>query len=321
MNITVLDGNTLNPGDLTWEGFENIGNLTVYDLTPESMVVERGRDSEVLITNKTKITREILKNLPKLRYIGILATGYNVVDTEAAAEAGVTVCNIPAYSTMSVAQHIFSLILALTNMSEYYSIQNKAGRWECCKDFSYADFPLIELAGKRMGIVGYGNIGQATAKIAKAFGMEVSVLSSKPQSELDGVKKESLEDLFRNCDVIALCCPLTPENSGMVNVDLISLMKPTAILINTSRGGLVNEKDLADALNSGKIYGAGVDVLSCEPPKQDNPLLRARNCIVTQHIAWATKEARERCMQIAVSNLESYLAGKPVNVVAAPVLP
>lgn len=321
MNITVLDGNTLNPGDLTWEGFENIGNLTVYDLTPESMVVERGRDSEVLITNKTKITREILNQMPKLRYIGILATGYNVVDTKAAAEAGVTVCNIPAYSTMSVAQHIFSLILALTNMSEYYSIQNKAGRWECCKDFSYTDFPLIELAGKRMGIVGYGNIGQATAKIAMAFGMEVSVLSSKPQSELDGVKKESLEDLFSNCDVIALCCPLTPENSGMVKVDLISLMKPTAIFINTSRGGLVNERDLAEALNSGKIYGAGVDVLSCEPPKQDNPLLRARNCIVTQHIAWATKEARERCMQIAVSNIEAFLAGKPVNVVAAPALP
>lgn len=315
MKITVLDGNTLNPGDLSWKPFEDIGELTVYDLTPPELVVERGRDSEVLILNKTRITREHLSQLPKLKYIGILATGYNVVDIDAASELGVTVTNIPAYSTMSVAQHIFSLILALTNRSEYYSIQNKSGRWECCRDFSYTDFPLIELDGKRFGIIGYGNIGKAAARIAKAFGMEVSVYSSKPQEQLPGLKKESLEDLFADCDIIALCCPLTDRNAGMVNASLISRMKPSAIFINTSRGGLVNEADLAAALNSGKIYGAGVDVLSVEPPTCDNPFLHARNCIVTQHIAWATKEARQRCMDMAASNLTAYLSDAPVNVV------
>lgn len=315
MKITVLDGFTLNPGDLSWEPLEKLGELTVFDRTSEELVVARGLDSEVLITNKTKITREHFMLLPKLKYIGVLATGFNVVDTEAASEAGVVVTNIPAYSTMSVAQHIFSLILTITNHTEYYSEQNRLGRWENCEDFSYTDFPLIELDGKRLGIVGYGNIGHAVAKLASAFGMNVSVFSSKRQEDIPEVKKESLEGIFRDCDIVCLCCPLNDETAGMVNKKTLSLMKPSSILINTGRGGLVNENDLAKALNSGAIYAAGVDVLSSEPPTADNPLLRAKNCIVTQHIAWATKEARERCMSMAASNLKAFLEGKPINVV------
>lgn len=313
MNITVLDGFTLNPGDLSWEPLEKLGNLTVYDRTPRELVVERCRGAEAVFTNKTFITADDIAALPGLKYIGVFATGYNVVDVEAATKAGVIVTNIPAYSTMSVAQHIFSLILTVSNHSEYYAMKNRDGAWASCRDFSYTDFPLFELDGKRLGIVGYGNIGHAVARIAKAFGMEVCVTSSKPQEAIPEVRKMDLDTLFSECDIVCLCCPLAPDTKEMVNSRLLSKMKKTAILINTGRGGLVRERDLADALNEGRIYAAGVDVLSSEPPKADNPLLQARNCFVTQHIAWATIEARRRCLQIAVDNLRAYLDGHPVN--------
>lgn len=315
MNIIILDGFTLNPGDLSWEPIKKLGKLTVYDRTPKEDVVARSRDAEVLFTNKTVITAEEIRQLPKLKYIGVFATGYNVVDVKAAAEAGVTVTNIPAYSTMSVAQHIFSLILTISNHSEYYAMKNREGAWTCCRDFSYTDFPLFELDGKRLGIVGYGHIGHAVARVAKAFGMKVAVFSSKPQEEIPEVEKMSLDELFSECDIICLCCPLAPDTKEMVNSRLLSKMKKTAILINTGRGGLVKEQDLADALNSGRIYAAAVDVLSTEPPKAHNPLLSARNCYVTQHIAWATVEARRRCLTIAADNLAAFLAGTPQNVV------
>lgn len=316
MNITVLDGFTLNPGDLSWNELEKLGNLTVYERTPSDLVVERAINSEIIFTNKTVITEEHIRLLPRLRYIGVFATGYNIVDVKAASEAGVTVCNVPAYSTDSVAQQIFSLILTITNHSEYYSEQNRLGRWTMSPDFAYTDFPLIELAGKTLGIVGYGNIGKATARIASAFGMHVRVVSSKPQEKLPEVVKTDVEDLFRLCDVVCMCCPLTDDNKGMINDSLLSLMKPSAIFINTARGGLVDEEALARALNEKRIYAAGVDVLSCEPPKENNPLLKARNCYITPHIAWATYEARVRCMKISVDNLKGFLDGKPLNVVS-----
>lgn len=316
MNITVLDGFTLNPGDLSWKPLEELGNLTVYERTPKELVVERSLGSEVLFTNKTVITAEDIAVLPDLKYIGVFATGYNVVDVEAAAKAGVTVTNIPAYSTMSVAQHIFSLILAITNHTEYYAERNRDGAWTSCADFSYTDYPMPELDGKRLGIVGYGNIGHAVAKIASAFGMRVCVDSSKPQSLIPEVEKMDRDSLFRECDIICLCCPLNADTRELINKDLLSKMKSSAILINTGRGGLVNEHDLAEALNFGRIYAAGLDVLSTEPPRPDNPLLKARNCFITQHIAWATKEARRRCLQIAVENLRAWIDGTPQNVVS-----
>lgn len=315
MKITVLDGFTLNPGDLSWSGFEKLGELEVFERTPDELVVDRAKDSEAIITNKTKINKCHLDKLPKLKYIGVLATGFNVVDIEAAKEAGIVVTNIPAYSTMSVAQHIFSLILSITNHTELYSIQNHLGKWTNCCDFSYTDHTLIELYGKKLGIIGYGNIGHAVARIARSFGMNVSVFSSKPQDEIPEVTKESMDGIFRTSDIICLCCPLNESTSGMINKDVLLKMKNSAILINTGRGGLVVEKDLAEALNGGQIYAAGVDVLSEEPPLQDNPLLNARNCIITQHIAWATREARERCMDMAVANLEAFQNNEPKNVV------
>ncbi len=315
MNITVLDGFTLNPGDLSWDSLAALGNLVVYDRTSADEVVQRALNSEILLVNKTVITEEHIRLLPNLKYIGVLATGYNVVDISAAAEAGVVVCNVPAYSTMSVAQQIFSLILTICNHTEYYSEQNRLGRWTASPDFSYTDFPLIELAGKRLGIVGYGHIGHAAARIAKAFGMEVLVVSSKPESELEGARKMDIESLFSESDIVCMCCPLTKDNAGIVNGRLLSKMKPSAIFINTARGGLVNEKDLAEALNDRRIYAAGLDVLSTEPPRSDNPLLTARNCFITPHIAWATKEARIRCLQISVDNVRAFIAGTPQNIV------
>ncbi len=315
MNITVLDGYTLNPGDISWEPLERLGNLTVYDRTPAELVVERSLNAEILLTNKTVMTEEAIRLLPRLRYIGVLATGYNVVDIAAAKETGIVVTNIPAYSTESVAQQIFSLILTITNHAEYYSEQNRLGRWARCEDFSYTDFPIHELAGKTMGVVGYGNIGKATARIASAFGMKVRVFSSKSQTQLPEVVKTDLDDLFRLSDVLCLCCPLAPDTKHMVNERTLSLMKPTAILINTGRGPLVDETALADALNSGRLYAAGVDVLSSEPPAADNPLLRCRNCYVTPHVAWESYEARLRLMRIEADNIAAFLEGKPRNVV------
>ena len=317
MKIIVLDGYGLNPGDLNWEGFETLGELTVYDRTLPSELMQRAAGAEVLITNKTLITAENMADLPELKYIGVLATGYNVVDIDAAKARGIVVTNIPAYSTASVAQMVFAHILNITQRVGYYADENKQGRWTKNADFCYWDTQLVELQGKKMGIVGFGNIGQATAGIAQAFGMEVCVYSSKPQFVLpSGIKKMDLDELFAECDVISLHCPLTPDTKEMVNTERLNKMKSNAILINTGRGPLINEQDLADALNEGRIAAAGLDVLSVEPSVEGNPLLTARNCFITPHIAWATLEARTRLMEIAVQNLKSYLNGQVVNNVA-----
>lgn len=316
MKITVLDGYTLNPGDLCWDDFETLGELTVYMHTPKDEVLEHAKDSEILITNKVMLDSEIIGKLPKLKYIGVIATGYNVVDPEAARERGVTVTNIPAYSTMSVAQHVFALLLAVTDRPEHYAMEVREGKWSKCRDFCYWNTPLVELAGKKFGIIGMGNIGMAVAKIALAFGMDVMAYSSKDQVSLpDGVTKASLDDLYRECDVISLHCPLTDSTRHMINKESISKMKNGVILINTGRGPLVDEKDVAQALEDGKIGAFCADVLSTEPPSSDNPLLSAPNSFITPHIAWATKEARMRLMEIAVNNLKQFLAGTPVNVV------
>ena len=317
MKIIVLDGYGLNPGDLNWEGFESLGELTVYDRTSPSELMERAAGAEVLVTNKTLITAENMAALPELKYIGVLATGYNVVDIDAAKARGIVVTNIPAYSTASVAQMVFAHILNITQRVGYYADENKQGRWTKNADFCYWDTQLVELQGKKMGIVGFGNIGQATARIAQAFGMEVCVCSSKPQFVLpSGIKKMDLDELFAECDVVSLHCPLTPDTKEMVNAERLSKMKSNAILINTGRGPLINEQDLANALNEGRIAAAGLDVLSVEPSVEGNPLLTARNCFITPHIAWATLEARTRLMEIAVQNLKSYLNGQIINNVA-----
>lgn len=317
MRIVVLDGYGLNPGDLSWKDMEALGELTVYDRTSPSELLERSAGAEVLITNKTLITADDMAALPELKYIGVLATGYNVVDIEAAKARDIVVTNIPAYSTSSVAQMVFAHILNITQRVGYYAKQNTQGRWAENVDFCYWDTELVELAGKKMGIVGFGNIGQGTARIAQAFGMEVLLYTSKEQSDLpDGMKKVSLDELFAQSDVVSLHCPLTADTKEMVNAARLQTMKPTAILINTGRGPLVNEQDLADALNEGRIAAAGLDVLSVEPAMAGNPLLSARNCFITPHIAWATKEARTRLMDIAVNNLKSYQEGNVINNVA-----
>ena len=317
MKIVVLDGYGLNPGDLSWKGMEALGELTVYDRTSPSELMERSEGAEALITNKTLITAENMEALPDLKYIGVLATGYNVVDIEAAKARGIVVTNIPAYSTSSVAQMVFAHILNITQRVGHYAEENSKGRWTNNADFCYWDTDLVELDGKKMGIVGFGNIGQATARIAQAFGMEVLLYTSKEQLALpQGMRKVALDELFAESDVISLHCPLTPDTKEMVNAERLKLMKPGAILVNTGRGPLVNEQDLADALNEGRIAAAGLDVLSVEPANADNPLFGAKNCFITPHIAWATKEARTRLMQIAVQNLKSYQEGYIINNVA-----
>ena len=317
MKIVVLDGYCLNPGDLSWEDMASLGDLRVYDRTSPAELLNRAEGAEVLITNKTLITGNDMEALPQLKYIGVLATGYNVVDVESAKEKGIVVTNIPAYSTNSVAQMVFAHLLNITQRVGHYACMNRQGKWSDNADFCYWDTELIELNDKWMGIIGFGNIGQATARIALSFGMKVGVFTSKAQSELpEGVKKMSLEEIFKNCDVVSLHCPLTPSTQEMVNVERLNLMKPNAILINTGRGPLINEQDLADALNEGKILAAGLDVLSTEPPLSTNPLLSARNCFITPHIAWATKEARIRLMKIAVNNLNEFMKGNIINNVA-----
>lgn len=316
MEIVVLDGYCLNPGDLSWEGFDALGTCTVYERTKPEEVLERAKDAEVLLTNKTVLDGETLRQLPRLRYVGVLATGYNVVDVKAARACGVTVTNIPAYSTESVVQTVFAHILNIIYRIGRYTEQNRRGVWQAKGDFCYWDSPLTELCGKRIGIVGMGNIGRAVARVARAFGMTVYAHTSATLAQLPaGTVKADLETLFRECDVVTLHCPLRDGNAGMVNAALLGLMKPTAILINTARGPLVNEQDLADALNAGKLYAAGLDVLSSEPPRPDNPLLTARNCFITPHIAWATRDARERLMAQAVTNLRLFMRGNPVNTV------
>lgn len=317
MRIVVLDGYGLNPGDLSWDAMKELGDLTVYDRTSPCELLQRAAEADVLITNKTVITKDDLQKLPAVKYIGVLATGYNIVDIEAAKEKGIVVTNIPAYSTKSVAQMVFAHILNITQRVGHYAHANKNGRWDQNPDFCYWDTNLIELDGKSIGIIGLGNTGYATSQIALSFGMKVYAYTSKHQFQLPvGIHKLELDELFKTCDIISLHCPLTPSTKEIVNKERLALMKPTAIIINTGRGPLVNEQDLADALNEGKIAAAGVDVLSTEPPKADNPLLKAKNCFITPHIAWATKEARVRLMDIAVNNLKSFKQGKVINNVA-----
>ena len=316
MHIVVLDGYAANPGDLSWDEMKQLGECTIYDRTSPAEMLERSQGAEILLTNKTVLNAETINALPSLRYIGVLATGYNIVDTEAARVRGVTVTNIPAYSTDSVAQMVFAHLLNICQQVQHHSEEVHKGRWSSNPDFCFWDTPLIELRGKKMGIVGLGHTGSRTARIAISFGMEVYAYTSKSAFQLPHeIKKMELDELFAECDIISLHCPLTPDTREMVNVYRLSLMKPTAILINTGRGPLVNEQDLADALNSGRIYAAGLDVLSQEPPRADNLLLTARNCYITPHIAWASTAARERLMQIAVENVKAFIEGKAINVV------
>ena len=316
MKIVILDGYAANPGDLSWDEMKQLGECTIYDRTSPAEVLERAQGAEVLLTNKTVLDAETINALPSLRYIGVLATGYNIVDTEAARARGVIVTNIPAYSTDSVAQMVFAHLLNICQQVQHHSEEVRRGRWAATPDFCFWDTPLIELSGKKIGLVGLGHTGMKTARIAIAFGMEVYAYTSKSHFQLPPeIKKMELDELFAECDIISLHCPLTEETREMVNARRIALMKPTAILINTGRGPLINEQDLADALNNGRIYAAGVDVLSQEPPRADNPLLTARNCYITPHIAWASTAARERLMQIALENVKAYQEGKPIHVV------
>lgn len=317
MKITVLDGYGMNPGDLSWKNLEKLGEVTVYDRTSPEEVIERAKGSEALLTNKTILDNKTLRILPGLKYVGVLATGYNVVDIETARELGIVVTNIPAYSTDSVAQMVFAHLLTITNRVEHYTEENRNGRWSSSPDFCYWDTPLHELAGKTFGIVGLGHIGHTVARIALAFGMKVKAYTSKEASALPaGISKAGLEELFATSDVVSLHCPLTDTTRHLVNAERLSQMKPTAILINTGRGPLVDEQALADALNNGTIQAAGVDVLTNEPPRPDCPLLSAKNCYITPHLGWATKEARERLMDIAVDNLDCFIKGNIKNNVA-----
>lgn len=317
MKIVALDGYGLNPGDLSWDAVSQLGELTVYDRTSSEEVIERSAGAEAILTNKTVITAEIMEALPDLKYIGVLATGYNVVNIDAAREKGIVVTNIPAYSTPSVAQMVFAHILNIAQQVQHHSEEVRKGRWTNNADFCFWDTPLIELREKKIGLVGLGHTGYNTARIAIGFGMQVTAYTSKSSLQLPPeIKKRTLDELFSECDIVSLHCPLTDETKELVNAERLRLMKPTAILINTGRGPLVNEQDLADALNAGKLYAAGLDVLSSEPPKADNPLLTARNCYITPHIAWASLEARTRLMDILVENIKAFQAGKPINNVA-----
>lgn len=317
MKIVVLDGYTLNPGDLSWDSLKKLGTLTVYDRTEEEKAAKRIGEAELIFTNKTPVSNKTMEACPNLKFIGVLATGYNVVDIEAASKRGITVTNIPSYATDAVAQYVFALLLELCHHVGEHSDSVKAGDWERSRDFCYWNEPLIELHGKTMGIVGFGRIGQKTAQIANAFGMNVLVFTPHPDKNQESVhlKFVLLEELLKKSDVISLHCPLTPQSEKIINKETILKMKPHVMIINTSRGPLINEQDLYEALVSGKVSGAAVDVVSSEPIRSENPLLNAPNIILTPHIAWAPKEARERLMNTAVSNLESYLRGEPVNIV------
>jgi len=317
MKIVVLDGYTLNPGDLSWEGINKLGDLTVYDRTSEDQIIERSRDAEILIINKVVLTAGIIDELPLLRYIGVLATGYNVVDLEIATRRGIIVTNIPAYSTDSVAQLTFALLLELCHHVQRHSDSVKKDIWSDCVDFTFRDYPLTELSGKTMGIIGFGNIGRKVCDIAIAFGMNVLAYDKvrSDQSPDQNFRWAELTFLLSNSDVVSLHCPLTDDTKGLINIDSLKLMRRSAYLLNLSRGPVIKEQDLADALNEGIIAGAGLDVLAVEPPLLSNPLLKAKNCIITPHIAWATIEARSRLMEIACRNISAFLKDSPVNVV------
>ena len=314
MKIVVLDGYTANPGDLSWDALEKLGDCSIYDRTAPEELLVRAWGAQALLTNKTVINAEVIDALPELKYIGVLATGYNVVDVDAARMRGIVVTNIPAYSTASVAQMVFAHLLNITQQVGHYVEENRGGRWSRNADFCYWNTPLMELAGKRMGIVGLGNTGMATAHIAQAFGMEVVAFTSKKTERLpQWITPCSMDELFQTSDVLSLHCPLTFDTYHLVNTHRLAQMKSTAILINIGRGSLVNEEDLAEALRERKIRAAGLDVLSQEPPKADNPLLSLDNCYISPHIAWATTEARARLMQVAVDNIRLFMDGTPIN--------
>ncbi|MCK5759284.1 MAG: D-2-hydroxyacid dehydrogenase [Clostridiales bacterium] len=317
MKIVVLDGYALNPGDMSWMGFDKFGEVIVYDRTPKNKIIERIGDAEAVLTNKTPMYLETLEKLHNLKYIGVLATGFNIVDFDAATKNGIAVTNIPGYSTDAVAQMVIALLLELCHHAGDHSREVKAGAWSASKDFTFWNYPLVELKGKTIGIIGFGQIGKAVARLAKAFGMKI-LYNSRTQKEhakdLDAIYTD-LESLIEQSDVISLNCPLTDETRNLINKETLVKMKNSAFLINTARGPIVNENDLAEALNANTIAGAAVDVLSKEPADKKNPLLSAKNCIITPHIAWATKEARERLMTIAIENMKAYIEGEPRNLV------
>jgi len=319
MKIVILDGYTENPGDLSWEGLVRLGELVVYDRTPhnDADIIDRIGDAEVVYTNKTPLNRHIIDSCKDLKFIGVLATGYNVVDVAAAKEKGIPVCNIPTYGTDAVAQFVFALLLEVCHNVAHHSKEVHNGRWTTNPDFCFWDYPLIELAGKTMGIIGFGRIGQRTAEIAQAFGMKVLAYDTNrnPDFVTESLEYAELDELLAKSDVISLHCPLFPSTEGIINKANIEKMKDGVILINTSRGPLIVEEDLAEALKNGKMYAACLDVVSVEPIKEDNPLLGISNCIITPHIAWAPKESRQRLMNIAVENLEAWIEGNPRNVV------
>jgi glycerate dehydrogenase len=317
MNIVVLDGYTLNPGDLSWDQLSSFGEVVFYDRTPFEKILQRAGGAEVLITNKTPLTEEIIKSLPDLKYIGVLATGYNNIDIAEAKRRNIIVTNVPDYSTMSVAQLAFALLLELCHHVQRYSDSVIGGKWAQSPDFTYLDFPLIELSGKTLGIVGFGNIGSKVADIASVLGMNI-IAATRHQTDQSARKNfrwAEINKVLEQADFVSIHCPLLPETKGLINAGSLKRMKRSAFLLNTSRGPVIVEQDLADALNKGIIAGAAIDVLSIEPPAKDNPLFKAKNCLITPHIAWATKEARVRLMDIAVNNLTAFINGKPVNVV------
>jgi glycerate dehydrogenase len=319
MKIIILDGHTLNPGDLNWEELEALGDLTVYERTEydTEKIIKAIDDAEIIFTNKTPLPKEVLQKVPSVKYIGVLATGYNVVDVDTAKVLDIVVTNVPSYSTTAVAQMTLALLLEMCHHVGEHNLAVKQGDWTNSKDFCFWNFPLVELEGKTLGIIGFGRIGQATAKLAQAFGMNILTSGSRkrPELETDTCKYTSLDELLMNSDIISLHCPLNEKTEGIINKKNISKMKDGVMIMNTSRGPLVIEKDLKEALNSGKVAGAAVDVVSREPIEKENELLKAKNCIITPHIAWAPKESRTRLMKIAVKNLESFLQGKAVNVV------
>lgn len=316
MNIVVLDGYSANPGDLSWDALKEYGELTVYNRTSKDELTERAKDADILLTNKVPLRKEQIDCLPRLKYIGVLATGYNIIDIAHAREKGITVTNIPAYSTDSVAQMVFAHILTVTNHVEYYADRNREGKWAENKDFCYWTKPLIELSGKTIGIVGLGNIGMKVAQIAHVFGMDILAYTSKNSAELPhGIRKSTLDGLFAASDIISLHCPLNDSTRGMINSDSLKKMRRGTILINTGRGPLVDEQDVADALNSGILKAYCADVLSKEPPLPDNPLLKCGNAYITPHVAWATVEARTRLVKTAIENTRAFIEGNPQNVV------
>lgn len=316
MKIVILDGYSANPGDLSWKELEKLGEVTVYDRTKPSETVARAANSDIVLTNKVVINKDVMAQLPQLKYIGVLATGYNVVDIAAAHERGIIVTNVPAYSTESVAQMVFAHLLTVTNRTEHYAIQNRSGRWTENPDFCYWDFPHQELNGKTFGIVGLGNIGQRVAQIAQAFGMKVKALTSKAAEALpNGIEKATIEELLATSDVLSLHCPLTDNTRHLINAATLQQMKPSAILINTGRGPLIDDQAVAEALAEGRLAAFCADVLTEEPPKADNPLLSQPNAFITPHIAWASTEARIRLLQVATDNVQAFLNGSPMNVV------